>query len=119
LLVNRLGIADMKTVLFCLRLLLDVDARLRKRLGRRGELVKLIVLILNTIDLQTVPVLEFGSDLDELVMTTVKLPATLHADLKRVASSRQSSMNALMNSAIWAYTEAQSDEVLVHRFRKD
>ena len=118
MLVDRHGIADMNTVLFCLRLLLEVDARLRKQLGRRGELVKLIVLILNTIDLQTVPVLELGSDFDELVMTTVKLPATLHADLKRVASSRQSSMNALMNSAIWAYTEAQPDKDLPHRLKK-
>jgi hypothetical protein len=100
----------MGTVLFCLRLLLDVDARLRKHIGRRGELVTLIVLILNTIDLTSVPVLEFGSDLEDLVATTVKLPAALHANLKHIASARQSSMNALMNSAIWAYTEERSEK---------
>jgi hypothetical protein len=105
---RRLVVAHMGTVLVCLRLLLDVDARLRKHLGRRGELVTLIVLILNTIDLRTVPVLELGSDMEELLATTVKLPAALHASLKCVASSRQSSMNALMNSAIWAYTEEKS-----------
>jgi len=99
---------DVEPVLVCLRLLLVVDARLRKHLGRRGELVTLIVLILNTIDLKTVPVLELGSDMEELLATTVKLPAALHASLKCVASSRQSSMNALMNSAIWAYTEEKS-----------
>ena len=103
-----LVIADMGTVLFCLRLLWDVDAKLRKQLGRRGELVTLIVLILNTIDMKTVPVLELRSDLKELVATTVKLPAALHASLKFVASSRQSSMNALVNSAIWVYTEERS-----------
>lgn len=64
----------------------------------------LVVLILNTIDLKTIPVLELGSDLQEWVATTVKLPAALHANLKRIASSRRHSMNALMNSAIWAYT---------------
>jgi hypothetical protein len=95
----------MDSVLFCLRLLLDVDSRLRKHLGRRGELVTLIVLILNTIDLKSVPVLELKSDLEELVTTTVKLPAALHTNLKRIANARNSSMNALMNSAIWAYTE--------------
>jgi hypothetical protein len=95
----------MGTILICLRLLLDVDARLRKHLGRRGELVALIVLILKTIDLKTVPLLELRSDLEDLAATTVKLPAALHANLKRVASLRQSSMNALVNSAIWAYTE--------------
>jgi hypothetical protein len=105
---NGLVIVDMGTVLFCLRLLLDVDVRLREHIGRRGELVTLIVLILNTIDLQSVPVLEFSSDLEDLAATTVKLPASLHANLKRVANLRRSSMNALMNSAIWAYTE---DEV--------
>jgi hypothetical protein len=100
----------MGTVLFCLRLLLDVDARLRKHIDRRGELVTLIVLILNTIDLRSVPVLELSSDLEDLVATTVKLPAALHANLKRIASARQSSMNALMNSAIWAYTEERSEK---------
>jgi hypothetical protein len=98
----------MGTVLFCLRLFLDVDARLRKRIGRRGDLVTLVVLILNTIDLRSVPLLEFSSDLEDLVATTIKLPATLHASLKRIASSRGSSMNALMNSAIWSYTEEMS-----------
>jgi hypothetical protein len=67
------------------------------------------VLILNTIDLKSVPVLELSSDLEDLAATTVKLPTALHENLKRVASSRRSSMNALMNSAIWAYTEEKSE----------
>jgi len=71
-------------------------------------LVRLIVLILNTIDLNTVPVLELGADIEEMVTTTVKLPANIHADLKHVASSRHKSMNALMNSAIWAYIAEKS-----------
>lgn len=97
-----------ETVLFGLRLISEVDSRLRKHIGRRGELVSLIVLILNTIDLTTVPVLELGSDLQELAATTVKLPSALHAMLKQVAMRRRSSMNALLNSAIWAYTDRAS-----------
>jgi hypothetical protein len=100
----------MGTVLFCLRLLLNVDARLRKHIDRRGELVTLIVLILNTIDLRSIPVLELSSDLEDLVVTTVKLPASLHARLKDIASARHSSMNALMNSAIWAFTEEKVEK---------
>jgi hypothetical protein len=96
------------TVLFCFKLTSSVDSRLRGHLGRRGQLVTLIVLILNTIDLMTVPVLELGSDLEKLFATTVKLPAALHANLKRIASLRGSSMSALMNSAVWAYTEERS-----------
>jgi hypothetical protein len=100
----------MGTVLFALRLMSQVDARLRRHIARRGELVALIVLILNTIDLKTVPVLELTSDLQELAATTVKLPAALHAKLKQVAMRRQSSMNALINGAIWAYTEKSSTD---------
>jgi hypothetical protein len=96
------------TVLVCFRLMSDVDSRLRKRLGRRGQLATLILLILNEIDLKTVPVVESGSYLVELIATTVKLPVALHADLKRIASLRGSSMNALINSAIWTYTEEMS-----------
>jgi hypothetical protein len=99
----------MGTVLFCLRLLLDVDVRFRKHIDHRGELVMLIVLGLNKIDLKSVPVLELRSDLEDLVVTTVKLPVALHANLKCVASMRQSSMNALLNGAIWAYTEEKSE----------
>jgi hypothetical protein len=98
------------TVLFCFKLASSVDSRLRRHLGRRGQLVTLIVLILHNVDLMTVPVFELGSDLEELIATTVKLPAALHADLKRIASLRGSSMNALMNSAIWSYTEEMSNK---------
>jgi hypothetical protein len=96
------------TVLFCFRLTSAVDSRLRRHLSRRGQLATLIVLILNTIDLMTVPVLELGSDFEEPVVTSAKLPAALHADLKRIARLRGSSMSALMNSAIWSYTEEMS-----------
>jgi hypothetical protein len=92
----------MGTVLVVVRLLRDVDARLRRHISRRGELVTLIILILNTIDLMTVPVLEMSSDIAE---TTVKLPATLRDKVKSIACKRGSSMNALINSAILAYTQ--------------
>ena len=100
----------MGTVLFCCKLLSDVDRRLRSHLCRRGELATLVILILNTIDLSTVPVLELGSDIEGLFATTVKLPVSLHAHLKSIASVRRSSMNALMNSAIWAYVNGDKSE---------
>jgi hypothetical protein len=104
-----MAVADTGTILFYLRSPLEVDARLRKRLGRRGKLTALIIVILNTIDLTTVPVLEVDSNRGELLATTVKLPKDLHANLRQVARLRQTSMNALMNSAIWTYTEDQED----------
>jgi hypothetical protein len=95
-------------VLFFFKITSDVYSRLRRHLGRRGQLATLIVLILNNIDLETVPVRELGSALEELVATTVKLPDVLHTELKRVACLRGCSMSVLMNSAIWAYTEEMS-----------
>jgi hypothetical protein len=91
---TRMVVADTGTILFHLRFPLEVHARLRKRLGRRGKLAALIIAILNTIDLTTVPVL--------------KVDSNRHANLGYVASLRQTSMNALMNSALWAYTEEKS-----------
>jgi hypothetical protein len=92
-----------KTVLFRPRFLAEVDKKLRDMIFRRGELVKLIVLMIKTVDLTTVPLLEISSEIQELSATTVKLPEAIHKKLKRAAQKRNSTMNALLNSAIWAY----------------
>lgn len=88
----------------------NVDDKLRKQVNRKGELVQLIVLILKTVDLQTIPLLEISSDLQALAVTTIKLPVQLHAKLKSIAGKRQSSMNRLVNSAVWAYTEDKKNK---------
>lgn len=87
-----------------------VDAKLRDRIYRRGELVELIILILKTVDLKTIPLLEISSDLQALAQTTVQLPGALHAKLKKIAAKRDSSMNILVNSAVWVYTEEEDDK---------
>ena len=99
-----------KTVVFRPRLKAEVDAKLRDRVYRRGELLKLIILILKTVDLSTIPILEMGDDFKNLANTSVKLPAALHAKLKRIAERRRSSMNALVNSAVWAYKDEHPPE---------
>ena len=95
---------DDKLISYKTRIMADVDRKLRDRIFRRGELVTLIVLILRTVDLSTMPLLEIGSDIQDFAATTVKLPAALHKKLREVAARRHSSMNILMNSAIWFYT---------------
>lgn len=97
-----------KSIAFQTRFMANVDAQLRRHISRRGELLQLIVLILKTVDLSTIPILEISSDLQDLAATTVKLPISLHAKLKRAAARRQSSMNALMNSAVLAYMEKKA-----------
>jgi hypothetical protein len=99
-----------KTVLFQPRFLAEVDQKLRNMIYRRGELVKLIVLMLKTVDLTTIPLLEISSEIQKLNPTTVKLPEAVHKKLKQVALKRNSTMNALLNSAIWAYETDALDE---------
>ncbi len=48
-------VAETGTILFHLGFPLEVHARLHKRLGRRGRLAALIIVIFNTIDLTTIP----------------------------------------------------------------
>lgn len=98
---------DDKTIAFRPRFAAAVDASLRRHICRRGELVQLITLILRTVDLSSVPLIELGSDLRHLATTTVKLPASLHKSLKKTAERRESSMNILVNSAVWAYTQTK------------
>ena len=63
----------------------------------------LLVLILKTVDLKNIPLLEISSDVQDLAATTVKVPLSLHTKLKQIARQRKISMNALVNSAVWAY----------------
>ncbi len=99
-----------KTVLFRPRFLAEVDTKLRDMVYRRGELVKLIVLMLKTVDLATIPLLEISSEIQDLTATTIKLPEALHKKVKRIADKRHSTMNAVINSAVWAYSDSDSKE---------
>lgn len=101
-----------KTVPLRPRFVAEADWELRERIYRRGELAKLVVLILKTVDLTTIPLLELGSDIRSLAQTTVELPLELHGWLRRVATKRGTSMNAIVNSAIVAYGKNEKDQRL-------
>ena len=77
---------------------------------RRGELVTFIVVMIKAVDLTKIPLLEISSEREELSATTVKLPEDTHRKLKQVAHQRNSTMNALLNSAIWAYEADLQDD---------
>lgn len=94
-----------ETKLFHARLEPEVDEKFRSHVSRRGEVASLIILMLRTIDLSTVPLLEIKSSLAELAGTSLHMPASLHARLKAIAYKRNVSMNRLVNSAVWAYGE--------------
>ncbi|AXC15962.1 hypothetical protein ACPOL_6752 (plasmid) [Acidisarcina polymorpha] len=81
----------------------EADMQLRDRIRRYGELAELVVLILKSVDLTTIPVLELTSDIRSLAQTTIELPAALHRRLKQIAAARGTSMNAMVNSAVLEY----------------
>jgi hypothetical protein len=108
---------SVKTVFFRPRFLASIDAKLRAQISRRGELVQLVILILTEVDLSTIPLLEISSDIQDLAETTVKLPATLHAHMKRIAATRNVSMNALVNSAVSFYDAKKQKKVSAKKNR--
>ncbi len=92
------------TVLFPVRLAIDVNKCLRKRVNKRGELADLLIKVLEHVNLKTVEAIEPVSVRKESA-TSVKLPVKLHAKLKKVSTSRSLSMNAILNGAIQLYCE--------------
>lgn len=87
------------TVLFHMRLRPEVEAKLRERISRRGELVALIVHILETVDLESVRGLEPYA-VREHPGTSARIPVKLHKRLKKFSRARDTSMSALVNGAI-------------------
>jgi hypothetical protein len=98
------------SVFVCFRLGSNVEAKLRRRIGNDGDLGMMIQMVLHLIDLEMVPILDLGGDReDRSAVTTVVLPAAMHTNLKRLANSRQCTVNSLVNSAIWAYIGGNSE----------
>jgi len=81
----------------------DVDKKLRKLIWRQGELLNLIILILQTMDLRHIPLVDIDWGTEKVLATTVKLPASVYRKLKETAHERGISMNVLLNSAVSAY----------------
>ena len=87
------------------RFIAEADSGLRDRIRRYGELAQLMVLILTSVDLTTIPILELTSDIRNIAQTTVELPSSLYRRLKEIAAARGTSMNAIVNSAVVEYTK--------------
>jgi hypothetical protein len=87
------------------RFIAEADSGLRGRIRRYGELAQLMVLILTSVDLTTIPILELTSDIRNIAQTTVELPSALYRRLKEIAAARGTSMNAIVNSAVVEYTK--------------
>lgn len=102
---QRYGSELKKRVTVVLRLLPDVDARLRTHIRRRGDVTSFIVGMLGTVDLWHVPVLSLTFKEEHPISTACKLTANEHSEVKRVAKARHCSINALMNSAIGQYAD--------------
>ena len=99
--------SEEKEVSVTARLRADVDTKLREHIRRRGELTKVVLFILRNVDLADIPLLSVSSELEKVAVTTLKIPIAIKAALKKVADRRSSSVNALINSAIWAFDESK------------
>ncbi|HYK90507.1 MAG TPA: hypothetical protein VE398_17160 [Acidobacteriota bacterium] len=82
-----------------IRLLPGINEHLRTAMRYRGDLSAMIIEAINTVDLQSVRVVELASD-SRLRTTTVGLPPSIHESLSAVAKLRNASMNIMVNTAL-------------------
>ena len=99
------GIDFKERVTVVLRLLPDIDARLRAHIRRRGDVSAFVLAMLHSVDLWRVPVIRITFKEENAVSTACKLAANDYGELKRIARARQCSINALLNSAIGQYAD--------------
>ncbi len=82
-----------------IRLLPGINEHLRAEMRYRGDLSTMILEAINTVDLETVRLVDLSTE-THIPTTTVALPTQIHAGLKTLAKSRNTSMNVLVNTAV-------------------
>ena len=94
--VNRA--ATEHSIKLAVRLNEGINEALRSLLRYRGDLSTMALEALRTTDLSDVPLV---SSHERMVRdTTITMPRSLHAELRKLANSRDSSMNILVNTAL-------------------
>jgi hypothetical protein len=82
-----------------IRLLPGINEHLRGEMRYRGDLSTMIMEAIGTVDLKTVRLVDLSTD-THIATTTVALPKPIHADLKAISKTRNTSMNVLVNTAV-------------------
>jgi hypothetical protein len=83
------------------RLLPDLNDKLRRRLLYRGDLSSTVAEAINAVeDLEVVPLVNMGRVGEVDRTTTITLPTKTRAKLQKAAVKRGCTMNALVNTAV-------------------
>ena len=82
-----------------IRLLPGINEHLRGEMRYRGDLSTMIMEAIDTVDLKMVRLVDLSTD-THIPTTTVALLKSIHADLKAISKTRQTSMNVLVNTAV-------------------
>ena len=82
-----------------IRLLPGLDEPLRAEMRYRGDLQSMILEAIRSVDLGRVRLVDLAVD-TRLDTTTIGLPAAVHAHLKNLAKTRNTSMNVMINTAV-------------------
>ena len=82
-----------------IRLLPGLSEHLRAEMRYRGDLSKMIVEAINSVDLKSVGIVDLSWK-TRLEATMISLPQKMHADLKALSKVRAVSMNVLVNTAV-------------------
>ena len=82
-----------------IRLLPPLNEHVRTELRYRGDLSKMIVEAIDSVDLKSVGIVDLSWE-TRLEATMISLPKKTHADLKALSKVRAVSMNVLVNTAV-------------------
>lgn len=82
-----------------IRLLPGINEHLRSEMRYRGDLSSMIIGAINSVDLETVRLVDLASD-TRLPTTTIALTPAMHARIKTAAKARNASMNEIVNTAV-------------------
>ncbi len=91
------GGSTAEVVKIAVRLIEPVNEALRTLIRYRGDLSKMALQALDSIDLKSVPLVSPENMTRD---TTISMPPALHDKLKTLAGDRESSMNILVNTAL-------------------
>jgi hypothetical protein len=82
-----------------IRLLPGLNEHLRAEMRYRGDLQSMILEAINSVDLESVRLVELISE-TRMGTTMISLSPTIHTHLKNLAKARNTSMNVMVNTAI-------------------
>jgi len=82
-----------------IRLLPGISECLRAEMRYRGDLSKMIIEAINSVDLKNVILVDLFAE-SRIETTMISIPTKVHAVLKALSKTRAASMNVLVNTAV-------------------